>query len=154
MNESIENSRAELNATAQRVEDELDPENMQGLVDDRIDRRLSEDKAGKMFLPTPEKGEIEMAKDGDGDDEIGFANATPRRSDVSGVSALKEKDASTIEYRTERNGKSISQVSGRKSIATEQEMHARMSQGPPIGKDISQDARSRHATEIANVDKS
>ena len=73
---------------------------MQSIVDESIDRRLSEDKAGKMFLPNPETGEIEMEKVGDGDDEIGIQNPTPRKSYVSGKSHIKEKDASEIEYRT------------------------------------------------------
>ena len=52
------------------------------------------------------------------------------------------------------DGKSASYVDGHRSIEDEQEMRARISQGPPFDRDISQDGKSRHATEIANVEKS
>ena len=115
-------------------------------------RRLSEEKGGKLFLPQAITEKIVKEKAAEGDDEYWLQNTTPRKSDISNND--KSKHASEIEYRTKLDGKSASNVEGLHSMVDEQEMHANASQGPILGRDISQDGASRHATEIFGVNKS
>lgn len=64
-------------------------------------------------------------------------------------------DASEIEYVSRVDGKSASFIDANRSIGTEEEMHANISQGPVFGQDCSADKdASIHATEKAFLNNS
>ena len=121
-------------------------------VDKRIDEKLAANKPA-IVLPQPIFDFIVLEKGIDGDDEYWLQNATPRAGDVSDRSAIKEKDASEIDYISKTEGKASYFGDGRKTVEDFQEMRANISQGPMIG-EANSVGRSLDATEMEFINKS
>ena len=154
LEEEQENLRRQVTKFGEKGQVDIDPDQIVGIVDERISQKLAENKP-KMIIPDPVYEVITREKEMDGDDEYWIQAATPRKSYVSGKSGVKEMDASEIEYMTRVDGKSASFIDANRSIGTEEEMHAAVSQGPVFGQDVSGDPTgSIHATEKAFLNKS
>lgn len=122
-------------------------------VDERIDLKLKQrdvnmflkKKGPSIVIPPPVNELVIKEKEIDGDEEYWLQNATAIQEDVSNVSAVREKDASVIEF-VQNESAHKSNINSMREMEDEQEMRANISAGPVMRDDISAN-KSLHATE-------